>query len=183
MNNANNHRRHAISLRPFSTMFIFSVELCGNLLPPNISVTFILWNDFEIWFSDKRLVPRILFSNFIASAASNKHDATLSVVFYDVPNSKVHGANIRPIWGRQDPGGPHVGPMNFAITGGSFSNITYQERLSMHNMILQLRSAMCTNIVIDLSVCNYCYEKICKCIYQVCIYQYSGSLIGNESIA
>ena len=20
-----------------------------------------------------------------------------------------------PIWGRQDPGGPHVGPMNFAI--------------------------------------------------------------------
>ena len=31
------------------------------------------------------------------------------------PNSKVHGANIGPIWGRQDPGGPHVGPMNFAI--------------------------------------------------------------------
>ena len=24
-------------------------------------------------------------------------------------------ANMRPIWGRQDPGGPHVGPMNFAI--------------------------------------------------------------------
>ena len=31
------------------------------------------------------------------------------------PDSKVHGANMRPIWGRQDPGGPHVGPMNFAI--------------------------------------------------------------------
>ena len=30
------------------------------------------------------------------------------------PDSKVHGANIGPIWGRQDPGGPHVGPMNFA---------------------------------------------------------------------
>ena len=25
------------------------------------------------------------------------------------PNSKVHGANMGPIWGRQDPGGPHVG--------------------------------------------------------------------------
>ena len=25
------------------------------------------------------------------------------------------GVNIGPIWGRQDPGGPHVGPMNFAI--------------------------------------------------------------------
>ena len=31
------------------------------------------------------------------------------------PNSKVHGASMGPIWGRQDPGGPHVGPMNFAI--------------------------------------------------------------------
>ena len=31
------------------------------------------------------------------------------------PDSKVHEANMGPIWGRQDPGGPHVGPMNFAI--------------------------------------------------------------------
>ena len=30
------------------------------------------------------------------------------------PDSKVHGANLGPIWGRQDPSGPHVGPMNFA---------------------------------------------------------------------
>ena len=33
----------------------------------------------------------------------------------EYPDSKVHGANMGPIWGRQDPGGPHVGPMNFAI--------------------------------------------------------------------
>ena len=31
------------------------------------------------------------------------------------PDSKVDRANMGPIWGRQDPGGPHVGPMNFAI--------------------------------------------------------------------
>ena len=31
------------------------------------------------------------------------------------PDSKVHGANVGPTWDRQDPGGPHVGPMNFAI--------------------------------------------------------------------
>ena len=31
------------------------------------------------------------------------------------PDSKVHGANMGSIWGRQDPGGSHVGPMNFAI--------------------------------------------------------------------
>ena len=31
------------------------------------------------------------------------------------PDNKVHGANMAPIWGRHDPGGPKVGPMNFAI--------------------------------------------------------------------
>ena len=31
------------------------------------------------------------------------------------PDSKVHGANIGPIRGRQDPCWPHVGPMNFVI--------------------------------------------------------------------
>ena len=31
------------------------------------------------------------------------------------PDSKVHGSNMGPIWGRQDPGGPQVGPMNFAL--------------------------------------------------------------------
>ena len=34
---------------------------------------------------------------------------------WNIPDSKVRGANMGPIWGRQDPGGPHVGPMNFAI--------------------------------------------------------------------
>ena len=40
-------------------------------------------------------------------ATSNKYD----------PHSKVDGANMGPTWARQDPGGPHVGPMNFAIWG------------------------------------------------------------------
>ena len=30
-------------------------------------------------------------------------------------DSKVHGANMGLIWGRQDQGGPHAGPMNFVI--------------------------------------------------------------------
>ena len=30
-------------------------------------------------------------------------------------DGKVHGANLGSIWGRQDPGGPHVGSMNLAI--------------------------------------------------------------------
>ena len=34
------------------------------------------------------------------------------------PDSKVRGANMGPIWGWQGPGGPHVGPINFAIWEG-----------------------------------------------------------------
>ena len=36
-------------------------------------------------------------------------------LYHHNPDSKVHGDNMGPIWDRQDPGGPHVGPMNFAI--------------------------------------------------------------------
>ena len=35
-------------------------------------------------------------------------------------DSKVHGANMGPIWGREDPSGPYVGSMNFAIWGTIF---------------------------------------------------------------
>ena len=39
------------------------------------------------------------------------------------PDNKVLGANMWPIWARQDPGGPHVGPMSFAIwVGNGWSN-------------------------------------------------------------
>ena len=34
---------------------------------------------------------------------------------YSHPGSKVHGANMGPTWGRQDPGGAHVGPIKVAI--------------------------------------------------------------------
>ena len=50
---------------------------------------------------------------FMAMLTSERHTAA-----GESPDSKVHGANMRPIWGRQDSGGPHVGPMNFAIWGG-----------------------------------------------------------------
>ena len=47
-----------------------------------------------------------------------KYRKKIIEVSHDLPGSKVHGANMGPIWGRQDPGGPHVGPMNFAIWAG-----------------------------------------------------------------
>ena len=36
-------------------------------------------------------------------------------ILFGFPDSKVHVANMGPTWGRQDQGGPHVGPINLAI--------------------------------------------------------------------
>ena len=42
-----------------------------------------------------------------------------------IPDSMVRGANMGHIWGRQDPGGPHVGPMN--LLSGMIGRTTMQE--------------------------------------------------------
>ena len=47
------------------------------------------------------------------------------------PHNKVHGANMGLIWVRQDPGGPHAGPMNFAIWVDM--QLSHQSLLRTHN--------------------------------------------------
>ena len=53
----------------------------------------------------------------IGDICSTRNDLSMAhdMAIEATPDSKVYGANVGPIWGRQDPGGPHVGPMNFAI--------------------------------------------------------------------
>ena len=50
-----------------------------------------------------------------ASPKAYKAYANANASLTAFSDSKVHGANIGPIWGRQDPGGPHVVPIKFAI--------------------------------------------------------------------
>ena len=58
-----------------------------------------------------------------ASIQMKQHIISLPNIFYEstmiirVPDSNVHGANMRPIWVLSAPDGPHVGPMNLAIRG------------------------------------------------------------------
>ena len=40
---------------------------------------------------------------------------TVSFLWIPYADSKIHGANMGPIWDRQAPDEPQVGPMNFAI--------------------------------------------------------------------
>ena len=60
--------------------------------------------------------------HLLAVIKDNKHKAfvlsgraLLLLEHVLLPDSKVHGANMGPTRGRQDPGGSHVGPMNLTI--------------------------------------------------------------------
>ena len=55
-----------------------------------------------------------------------------------IPDSKVHGANMGPIWGREGPGGPHVDPMNLAIWDALFFivYISAFSKLSLQNGVV-----------------------------------------------
>ena len=55
------------------------------------------------------------FSSGFGKLHTNSDEQQQVQLYGSFPGSNVHGANMGPIWGRQDPGGPHVGPMNFAI--------------------------------------------------------------------
>ena len=66
-----------------------------------------------------------------------KTEATSSGIIHD---SKVHGVNMGHIWGRQDPGGPHVDPMNFAIWDVSFAD---ESIVSLYNCNGHARAFRC----------------------------------------
>ena len=70
------------------------------------------WNKWVVWKC--RQVACFYFRHttaiwYLYASRINQLDRMLHT------ESKVHGADMGPIWGRQDPGGPHVGPMNLAI--------------------------------------------------------------------
>ena len=81
------------------------------------------------------------FYGMVMQGARASAAMVLTVSYQDIPvsvptgpDSKVYGANMGSNWGRHDPGGPHVGPMNLGIWGVSY----------LHQLILiLLRCWMC----------------------------------------
>ena len=58
--------------------------------------------------------------------------------FQGSPDSMVHWANMGSIWSRQDPGGPHVGPMNLAIWVILGMGLDSERRRNTHARLLSL---------------------------------------------
>ena len=65
----------------------------------------------------------------------------ICVLRENLPDSKVYGANMGLIWGRQDPGGPHVGPMNLAIWA-SPTGVSAVPADSLAPLVMTFRSGM-----------------------------------------
>ena len=103
------------------------------------------------------------------------------------PDSNVHGANMGPIWGRQDPGGPHVGPMKLAIwvvicqhssrhvqymhilclkslSCGLFSKLGYSNQNIFHYIFL-LVSSWVTKIFIQSDMFLWDWDIIIHCVW------------------
>ena len=59
-----------------------------------------------------------MWPRLVAWMNTSEHEQEFSSYHRDTaPDSEVHGANMGTICCRQDPGGPHVGPTNFALWG------------------------------------------------------------------
>ena len=80
------------------------------------------------WVHLYHLILRYFYHLLLAPmlAYNNQHKTPLNGLtsqpgyqINNVPDSKVHGANIGPTWVLSAPDGPHVGSMNFAIRGAT----------------------------------------------------------------
>ena len=79
------------------------------------------------------------------------HQAGYWLCMFRIPESEVHGATMGLIWGPQDPGGPHVGPMNLAIWDVLDSDGKESPELghySTWNIMIKTHKKLCLHICV-----------------------------------
>ena len=67
------------------------------------------------WHEDAFCISGVSRDKLAATTFLNTFLCIRQLCLDDIPDSKLHGANMGPTWGRQDPGGPHVGHVNLII--------------------------------------------------------------------
>ena len=115
-------------------------------------------------------LPSVPTDSIFSKLQSKKNIPWYVLIYYHnswtIPDSKVHGPNMGPIWGRQDPGGPNVGPMNFAIWD------------TIHGIML---NGKCNIGPIPLQINHWVYISgniLCKTQYEICYLPTYGFLAG-----
>ena len=106
---------HCIIMCMTANEIFIAIECEGKPLvkwdPGHRHVDYILISMWNISFRICTYIRVILISVIYSNLINN----TFCTLDWWIPDNKVHGASMGPIWGRQDPGGPYIGPMNFSI--------------------------------------------------------------------
>ena len=74
----------------------------------------VYWHKFAL-LGLNELITWLIWAKQVKKGTLQSWKAVSIMLNHQLPDSKVHEANMGPIWGRQDPGGPHVGHRNLAI--------------------------------------------------------------------
>ena len=93
--------------------------------------------------------------------------STVSFSWFKIdPDNKVHGGNMLPIWGRKDPGGPHVGP--WTLLSGKILSYQCKKESGDKMVIDHLNSTMGM---------LYCQESIFLLNQPLCLYRHRRACI------
>ena len=115
------------------------------------------------------IFPKCLYVTWILSSLCLQMSTRPSAgTMLTTPDSKVHGANMGPIWGRHDPGEPHVGPMNFAIWDSALS--IYRGHFSSYNSQKKFYHCNCCAVCTIVSYITAIYREYrASCCTYFCV--------------
>ena len=124
---------HSAAMIPrcLQNLAVMSVSVINSNMDPKDAFRALFLESLTSWYHKKSVLKSRLkwsdrcwiWSGFTWNNCTRR--ACCSRLYCVFPDSKVHGANMGPIWGRQYPGGPHFGPMNLAIWVASvFASVT-----------------------------------------------------------
>ena len=122
------------------------------------------FNHASAFYTNNKIVKMLMNNQFKAQSLNRKSYRKFTLSYFSVTCFKhvgcfdqsarsiesrcvtVNGANMGPIWGRQDPGGPHDGPMNFAIWDDMNSILTEKRR----KVVECVDACHCVNVCVAL---------------------------------
>ena len=109
-----------------------------------------------------------------------------------VPDSKVHWANMGPIWGRQDPGGPHVGPTPWSLLSGVWFILqgtrmllekkqkTFSDRL-VSSVAVRIAIPQCITLGLLATFMTFIFNSNhCSCLYAPLGKYENGYVLGTQ---
>ena len=104
---------------------IFHSEICSSIMRANQNWFIFVILEGIVWLYRYTLSMCIYGWNSTCTELSEFSRARMgcksalliasNIIWLPLPESKVHVANTASIWGREDPGWPHISPIDFAI--------------------------------------------------------------------